>query len=169
MKRYAELVAMGVVRDRVRGASHRPNHVGQGGTIQPPQTAPPLLRETTVEEWRRKDLSTCILQRDPECLPTRGQIGDLPSAYLCGQGQVCRRVGSREGLARAKATVESSYPVVGVTEELGASPTLTTCRHDPEGPGAPPPLLLPGGTPPLPRGAGGWAGRGGAQSPTGTP
>ena len=41
---------------------------------------------------------------------------------MCGQGQVCRRVGSREGLARAKATVEASYPVVGVTEELGAPP-----------------------------------------------
>ena len=81
-----------------------------------------------MEEWRRKDLSTCILQRDPECLPTRGQIGDLPSAYLCGQEQVCRRVGSREGLARAKATVESSYAVVGITEELGASTTLPTLQ-----------------------------------------
>ena len=101
-----------------------------------------LVGEPTEEEWRRKDLSACILEADPECLPKRGKVlgqivclyfflqkvGDLPVAYLCGQESVCREVGSREALARAKTNVEQAYPVVGVLEQLDASLRVLEAR-----------------------------------------
>ena len=101
-----------------------------------------LVGEPTEEEWRRKDLSACILEADPECLPKRGKVlgqivclyfflqkvGDLPVAYLCGQERFCREVGSREALARAKTNVEQAYPVVGVLEQLDASLRVLEAR-----------------------------------------
>ena len=55
-----------------------------------PCQQPPLGVGETVEEWRRKDLSTCILEGDPECVPARGETSDLPSALslLCGKEKV---------------------------------------------------------------------------------
>ena len=102
-----------------------------------------LVGEPTEEEWRRKDLSACILAADPECLPKRGKVlmgqmicmyfflqkvGDLPIAYLCGQESFCREVGSREALARAKRNVEQAYPVVGVLEQLDATLEVLEAR-----------------------------------------
>lgn len=70
-----------------------------------------VVRGATEKEWRGKDLSSCLLARDPECLPAAGAAGDLPAAYLCGQGQGCRLVGSREALARWGG--EATWPLVG--------------------------------------------------------
>ena len=33
-----------------------------------------IVEEPTEEEWRKKNLSACILAADPECLPTRGKV-----------------------------------------------------------------------------------------------
>ena len=33
-----------------------------------------IVSEPTEEEWRRKDLSACILADDPECLPKTGEV-----------------------------------------------------------------------------------------------
>ena len=56
------------------------------------------------------------------------QVGDLPTAYLCGQESFCREVGSREALARAKRNVEQAYPVVGLLEQLDATLTILEAR-----------------------------------------
>ena len=33
-----------------------------------------IVEEPTEEEWRKKNLSACILAADPECLPSRGKV-----------------------------------------------------------------------------------------------
>ena len=90
----------------------------------------------TIEEWKEKDISTCILSGDPECALEKGTVGnkslttmenvfipllqasDLPVAYLCGQEPYCIKIGDRRALRQAKRNVEQSFPVVGVLEEL---------------------------------------------------
>ena len=52
-----------------------------------------LVGEPTEEEWRRKDLSACILEADPECLPKRGKVlGQIVCLYFFpakGWGSTC--------------------------------------------------------------------------------
>ena len=89
----------------------------------------------SIEEWKEKDLSTCVLSGDPECALEKGTVGksfindgnvpisllqasDLPVAYLCGQEPYCMKIGDRRALRQAKRNVEQSFPVVGVLEEL---------------------------------------------------
>ena len=39
----------------------------------------------TIEEWKEKDLSTCVLSRDPECALEKGTVGKsiLMRTFLC--------------------------------------------------------------------------------------
>ena len=39
----------------------------------------------TIEEWKEKDLSTCVLSRDPECALEKGTVGKsiLREIFLC--------------------------------------------------------------------------------------
>jgi len=75
----------------------------------------------SIEEWKEKDLSTCVLSGDPECALEKGTASDLPVAYLCGQEPYCMKIGDRRALRQAKRNVEQSFPVVGVLEELNTS------------------------------------------------
>jgi hypothetical protein len=91
------------------------------------------VTEPSVEAWRTKDLSACVLARDPECLPrwdTRpppGSAWDQPVAYFCGQDPFCTLVGSQAALNQARAVVEAHYAVVGVMEQLDR--TLAVLEH----------------------------------------
>jgi len=76
---------------------------------------------STIEKWKKKDLSTCVLSGDPECALEKGTANDLPVAYLCGQEPYCMIVGDRRALRQAKRNVEQSFPVVGVLEELNTT------------------------------------------------
>ena len=46
------------------------------------------MHESTEEEWRRKDLSACILADDPECLPKTGKVLFLDNLYIFLDTQV---------------------------------------------------------------------------------
>ena len=81
----------------------------------------------TKEEWLRKDLSTCIITRDPECRLNTGEVKDLSIPYFCGQEPDCRIVGSKWALERAMENVKNYYSVVGIIEEF--SKTLTMLQQ----------------------------------------
>ena len=72
----------------------------------------------TLEQWRSKDISTCILMDDPECFLEPGKRKDLAIAYFCGQDPACQIVGDLSALAKAQQNVEQFYPVVGVLEDF---------------------------------------------------
>jgi len=84
--------------------------------------------DLTIEEWKKKDLSTCVLSGDPECALAKGSVSDLPVAYLCGQEPYCMIIGDQRALEQAKRNVEQSFPVVGVLEELNT--TLSLLEHE---------------------------------------
>ena len=41
-----------------------------------------VLDGQTEKEWKEKDLSSCILAADPECLPERGKVITMSSYHL---------------------------------------------------------------------------------------
>lgn len=84
-------------------------------------------KEVTIDEWKEKDLSTCIVSGDPECAFQKGTVNDLPVAYLCGQEEYCMLVANRKALEQAKRNADLFFPVVGVLEELNT--TLALLEH----------------------------------------
>ena len=56
--------------------------------------------EADQEQWRRKDLSSCVLTGDPECQLEQGRAADLPIAYFCGIAEYCDLVGDKSALAQ---------------------------------------------------------------------
>ena len=41
-----------------------------------------VVKNQTEQEWRRKNLSSCILASDPECLPEKGKVITKSSCHL---------------------------------------------------------------------------------------
>ena len=60
-----------------------------------------ISKDLTIDEWKEKDLSNCILSGDPECAFVEGTKNDLPVAYLCGQDDYCKIVEDRRALRQA--------------------------------------------------------------------
>ena len=60
-----------------------------------------ISKDLTIDEWKEKDLSNCILSGDPECAFVEGTKNDLPVAYLCGQDDFCKIVEDRRALRQA--------------------------------------------------------------------
>ena len=60
-----------------------------------------ISEDLTIDEWKEKDLSNCILSGDPECAFVEGTKNDLPVAYLCGQDDFCKIVEDRRALRQA--------------------------------------------------------------------
>ena len=80
------------------------------------------------ETFLHKNFTECVMTEDQEC---SFQSGDLIKNYgyhtilhFCGHDEVCRRFNSSEALKRAKANVEKSYPVVGITENMTMTLTV---------------------------------------------
>ena len=65
-----------------------------------------------------KDLSTCILTKDPECRLDPGETKDLSIPYFCGQDPRCQVLGDKWAMERAKENVRTFYTVVGVMEDF---------------------------------------------------
>ena len=61
-----------------------------------------ISEDLTLDEWKEKDLSKCILSGDPECALVEGTKNDLPVAYLCGQDPYCMITKDRRALRQAE-------------------------------------------------------------------
>jgi hypothetical protein len=82
------------------------------------------VENITKEEWRRKDLSTCILTKDPECSLNPGETKDLAIPYFCGQDTRCQVLGNTWAVERAMENVRKLYSVVGVIEDFDKTLTV---------------------------------------------
>ena len=76
------------------------------------------VQNITKEEWRKKDLSACILTKDPECSLNPGEMKDLSIPYFCGQNSQCQVLGDKWALEMAMENVKKFYSVVGVIEDF---------------------------------------------------
>ena len=79
---------------------------------------PPTVTE---EEFKAKNLDSCIENRDVECTFFLGQAYDLTVPYFCGQDDECQILGSYMALNMAKDNVDRAYPVVAIIEDLPTS------------------------------------------------
>ena len=41
-----------------------------------------IPKDLTIEKWKEKDLSTCVLSGDPECALERGTVGAKRQTFL---------------------------------------------------------------------------------------
>ncbi|XP_076029864.1 uronyl 2-sulfotransferase homolog pip-like [Oratosquilla oratoria] len=79
--------------------------------------------------YLKKDLESCLRDRnDAECryVPGRQTLGHTIE-FFCGHTSDCTTFGDEEALRKAKATVESSFAVVGVLEDMNK--TLAVLEH----------------------------------------
>ena len=68
------------------------------------------------QEWFDKDLSECILSRDPECQLNRTFLTEQQLTYFCGSAPECMQLGNEDALNKYNA--ERFYSVIGITERV---------------------------------------------------
>ena len=52
---------------------------------------------------------------------------DSQIPYFCGDSEVCRTIGSREALEKAKENIKKNFMMVGVLEELDKTHLVLEC------------------------------------------
>lgn len=73
------------------------------------------------QAWFNKDLSECILNKDPECKMGTDHLIEQQLTYFCGSAIECRQVGNGDAVRVAMYNAERYYSVIGVTEHLQVS------------------------------------------------